>query len=248
MIFFYHYLQKSPAEDDDESGFSLRCNTGLACNGSQEDLTEKSLTEKTPATEGLTNIEMAPQVLNSCSHAEEEEEQEQTSMMTNNVKKQAENEESSDDEEETNMETNLKTQFKRPRRLKIGNSMVAKDEEDESMASYMLRKENLFVEESAEEEHVAVPQDWILRRIDSRRGAKSYQLGKQLSFKWTTGAGPRIGCVRDYPSELQVLALEQVSLSPRDTRKSRSCCASPLIPASPCTKKSQVPSTKDDTL
>ncbi|KAH7665854.1 hypothetical protein IHE45_13G060000 [Dioscorea alata] len=239
-------VKKSPAEDDDESGFSLRCNTGLACNGSQEDLTEKSITEKTPATEGLTNIEMPQQVLNSCSHAEEEEEQ--TSMLKHNVKKQAANEESSDDEEETSMETNSKTQFKKPRRLKIGNSMIAKDEEDESMASYMLRKENLFVEESAEEEHVAVPQDWILRRIDSRRGAKSYQLGKQLSFKWTTGAGPRIGCVRDYPSELQVLALEQVSLSPRDTRKSRSCCASPLIPASPCTKKSQVPSTKDDTL
>ncbi|KAM0944007.1 putative IQ domain-containing protein IQM [Dioscorea sansibarensis] len=229
-------VKKSPVEDDDESGLSLRCNTGLATNGSREDLTEK-----TQATEGLTNIETPPQVLNSCSHLE-------TSMMKHNVEKQAANGESSDDEEETSIKTNSKTHFKRPRILKIGNSVIAKDEEDESMASYMLCKDNLFMEESAEDEHVAVPQDWILRRIDSRRGAKSYQLGKQLSFKWTTGAGPRIGCVRDYPSELQVLALEQVSLSPRETGKSRSCCASPLIPASPCTKKSQVPSTKDDTL
>ncbi|CAH9143377.1 unnamed protein product [Cuscuta epithymum] len=33
--------------------------------------------------------------------------------------------------------------------------------------------------------------------------------------KWSTGNGPRIGCVRDYPTELQCRALEQVNLSPR---------------------------------
>ncbi|TVU00272.1 hypothetical protein EJB05_54314, partial [Eragrostis curvula] len=32
--------------------------------------------------------------------------------------------------------------------------------------------------------------------------------------KWTSGAGARIGCVRDYPAELQSRALEQVHLSP----------------------------------
>ncbi|KAA8523265.1 hypothetical protein F0562_009688 [Nyssa sinensis] len=42
-----------------------------------------------------------------------------------------------------------------------------------------------------------------------------YNLAKRLSCKWTTGAGPRIGCVRDYPTELQSRALEQVNLSPR---------------------------------
>ncbi|KAF3794856.1 IQ domain-containing protein [Nymphaea thermarum] len=40
-------------------------------------------------------------------------------------------------------------------------------------------------------------------------------LGNRLSCKWTTGAGPRIGCVRDYPAELQCRALEQVHLSPK---------------------------------
>ncbi|KAK6944810.1 hypothetical protein RJ641_025912 [Dillenia turbinata] len=40
---------------------------------------------------------------------------------------------------------------------------------------------------------------------------------KRLSCRWTTGAGPRIGCVRDYPTELQFRALEQVRLSPRVT-------------------------------
>jgi hypothetical protein len=61
----------------------------------------------------------------------------------------------------------------------------------------------------------SVPREKILERINSKKEAKSYQLGKQLSFKWTTGAGPRIVCVRDYPSELQLRALEQVHLSPR---------------------------------
>ncbi|KAL8122870.1 IQ domain-containing protein IQM1-like [Apium graveolens] len=36
-----------------------------------------------------------------------------------------------------------------------------------------------------------------------------------VSSRWTTGAGPRIGCVREYPAELQNQALEQVRLSPK---------------------------------
>ncbi|XP_042062388.1 IQ domain-containing protein IQM4-like [Salvia splendens] len=40
-------------------------------------------------------------------------------------------------------------------------------------------------------------------------------LAKRLSRKWSTGAGPRIGCVREYPTELQSQAMEHVRLSPR---------------------------------
>ncbi|XP_012066462.1 IQ domain-containing protein IQM3 isoform X2 [Jatropha curcas] len=60
-----------------------------------------------------------------------------------------------------------------------------------------------------------VPKNAILQRINSKKAAKSYQLGHQLSRKWSTGAGPRIGCVADYPVELRVQALEFVNLSPR---------------------------------
>ncbi|XP_018860019.2 IQ domain-containing protein IQM3-like [Juglans regia] len=60
-----------------------------------------------------------------------------------------------------------------------------------------------------------VPKTAILQRISSKKAAKSYQLGNQLSLKWSTGAGPRIGCVADYPVELRVQALEFVNLSPR---------------------------------
>ncbi|KAL8236468.1 hypothetical protein R6Q59_017549 [Mikania micrantha] len=41
------------------------------------------------------------------------------------------------------------------------------------------------------------------------------RLANRLSCKWASGTGPRIGCVRDYPAELQSRALEQVNLSPR---------------------------------
>ncbi|EXB66846.1 hypothetical protein L484_019483 [Morus notabilis] len=47
--------------------------------------------------------------------------------------------------------------------------------------------------------------------------APVFDLAKRLSCKWTSGVGPRIGCVRDYPLELQSRALEQVNLSPRLT-------------------------------
>ncbi|GJM84525.1 hypothetical protein PR202_ga00205 [Eleusine coracana subsp. coracana] len=83
-------------------------------------------------------------------------------------------------------------------------------------------KTNLFMEEGYEEgDLVEVPAELILNRINSKRSMRSYQLGKQLSFQWSTGAGPRIGCVRDYPSELQFLALEEVSLSPQGSRAMR---------------------------
>ncbi|CAM8979094.1 unnamed protein product [Rhodiola kirilowii] len=45
--------------------------------------------------------------------------------------------------------------------------------------------------------------------------APVFDMAKRLSCKWSTGTGPRIGCVRDYPTELQFRALEQVNLSPR---------------------------------
>ncbi|KVH90861.1 hypothetical protein Ccrd_007110 [Cynara cardunculus var. scolymus] len=60
-----------------------------------------------------------------------------------------------------------------------------------------------------------IPKKSILKRINSHKGTSSFQLGRQLSCKWTTGAGPRIGCLRDYPTELQSQALEQANLSPR---------------------------------
>ncbi|CAK9138163.1 unnamed protein product [Ilex paraguariensis] len=84
--------------------------------------------------------------------------------------------------------------------------------------TYEVAKENLSDEEHEETIEAAIPEESIQQRINSHKELKSYQLGKQLSCKWSTGAGPRIGCLRDYPSELQSHALEQVNLSPRSAR------------------------------
>lgn len=55
----------------------------------------------------------------------------------------------------------------------------------------------------------------INKEVEKRVGPPVFDVSKRLSCKWSTGAGPRIGCVRDYPEHLQSRALEQVSLSPR---------------------------------
>ncbi|TKV99280.1 hypothetical protein SEVIR_8G032400v4 [Setaria viridis] len=77
----------------------------------------------------------------------------------------------------------------------------------------------------------------ILERMKSKGESKSYQLGHRLSLKWSTGAGPRIGCVKDYPMELRMQALEMVDLSPRASTPSASrrlpSCLSPTKATSP---------------
>ncbi|XP_031474182.1 IQ domain-containing protein IQM3-like [Nymphaea colorata] len=75
-----------------------------------------------------------------------------------------------------------------------------------------------------------VPPKAILQRINSKSKTQSYQLGDQLSLKWCSGVGPRIGCVADYPRELRFQALEFVNLSPRvsSPSASRSFPTSPL--------------------
>ncbi|KAF3621701.1 putative diacylglycerol O-acyltransferase 1-like [Capsicum annuum] len=49
----------------------------------------------------------------------------------------------------------------------------------------------------------------------NKKTQSSFSFAQRLSRKWSTGHGPRIGCVREYPTELQFRALEQVNLSPR---------------------------------
>ncbi|CAA2954798.1 Hypothetical predicted protein [Olea europaea subsp. europaea] len=97
---------------------------------------------------------------------------------------------------------------------------------DLNAADFLLKSPLDRYEPAEEDEHDEtkediIPEETILQRINSHKEMKSYQLGKQLSCKWSSGAGPRIGCVRDYPSGLQSQALEQVNLSPRSDRRLR---------------------------
>ncbi|XVF07449.1 hypothetical protein REPUB_Repub06bG0139600 [Reevesia pubescens] len=96
-------------------------------------------------------------------------------------------------------------------------------EEFLSEEDFLFTKINLFGEDDDEDDNKPVPKEKIMKRIDSHKGLKSYQLAQQLSSKWSTGAGPRISCMRDYPSELQFRVLEQANLSPR----ARSASVSP---------------------
>jgi hypothetical protein len=70
-------------------------------------------------------------------------------------------------------------------------------------------------------QRLEIPPNKLLQRINSKMAIQSYQLGKQLSFKWSSGVGPRIGCVADYPPELRDKALEMVN-TPRGTSPSTS--------------------------
>lgn len=71
------------------------------------------------------------------------------------------------------------------------------------------------ISSNLQSQRTSVPKKEILQRIKSKKEVKSYQLGHQPSLTWSTGAGPRIACVADYPQNLRVQALQYVDLSPR---------------------------------
>ncbi|XP_019158489.1 PREDICTED: IQ domain-containing protein IQM3-like [Ipomoea nil] len=77
-----------------------------------------------------------------------------------------------------------------------------------------------------------VPKTVILQRINSKKASNSYQLAQQLSRTWSTGAGPRIGCIADYPIELRLQALELTNLSPRLPRVPSGLFSPPIRSAS----------------
>ncbi|KAI7730202.1 hypothetical protein M8C21_000302, partial [Ambrosia artemisiifolia] len=87
--------------------------------------------------------------------------------------------------------------------------------------------------ELSDDEEEPCIDDNVLQRISSHKETSCFQLGRQLSCTWSTGAGPRIGCLRDYPTELQSHALEQANLSPKSAPSSlrftnTALCTSPL--------------------
>ncbi|CAH9138463.1 unnamed protein product [Cuscuta epithymum] len=128
---------------------------------------------------------------------------------------------------------------------------VTAEEDELSDTDISVAKHNLFVGENEEDYDEHVPKDKIIKRINSHKKMKSYQLAHQLSSRWTTGAGPRIGCMRDYPLELQFRVLEEAQLSPRSgahlsTRKSARSHASnsfkrPVTAKSPLAAKPNTP-------
>ncbi|KAK9060818.1 hypothetical protein SSX86_021524 [Deinandra increscens subsp. villosa] len=66
----------------------------------------------------------------------------------------------------------------------------------------------------ANAEHASTP-NFVQGLTDDIPVSARFQEANHISSKWSSGTGPRIGIVRDYPTELQFRALEQVNLSPR---------------------------------
>ncbi|KAK8938571.1 hypothetical protein KSP39_PZI011131 [Platanthera zijinensis] len=60
------------------------------------------------------------------------------------------------------------------------------------------------------------------------------EFAEPVSRKWSSGLGPRIGCVREYPSDLQYKALEKVNLSPKVS--SPTWTKDPIPSPRPCPK------------
>ncbi|KAI9090569.1 hypothetical protein K1719_028422 [Acacia pycnantha] len=124
----------------------------------------------------------------------------------------------------------LSVYFRAPDSLSDGYETAEDEPAEESYideSEFMVSKSNLFVEDQGEGHDDPIPREKIMKRIDSHKSMKSYQLAHQLSTKWTTGAGPRIGCMRDYPSELQFRILEHQNLSPSPSPRPLQSLVSP---------------------
>ena len=214
-------LQTSPTDEEDNALYKQRSSKHLRNNSSDEDLSQAV---NDLETEEINVQEMTPENTDSV--------EEETSSV---VEKQRSRRLSNFSRILSNLEVPEKSEL--VEKMESENHMVGSRvsntsspvedgyesaEEGLGTEQHSLEpNDNLFDEEQGEDEQ-NVPDEAIIERINSKKGIASYQLGKQLSCKWTTGAGPRIGCVRDYPSELQFRALEQVNLSPRSFLHSRS--------------------------
>ncbi|VAH61170.1 unnamed protein product [Triticum turgidum subsp. durum] len=74
-------------------------------------------------------------------------------------------------------------------------------------------------DETLNSSQIELPEMDIIKEVVAEDNAEAEAAATKMaslpSFKWATAAGARIGCVRDYPADLQSMALEHVNLSPR---------------------------------
>ncbi|KAF7837902.1 casein kinase 1-like protein 1 [Senna tora] len=88
---------------------------------------------------------------------------------------------------------------------------------DDDMPSFIATNSSAVINKGEDSNVMTVPAEVAKVGDEKKVEAPIFDFSQRLSCKWSTGAGPRIGCVRDYPEHLQSRALEQVSLSPRPT-------------------------------
>jgi hypothetical protein len=91
--------------------------------------------------------------------------------------------------------------------------------DDDEYPSFKKKPEERAPEEAAQDEAQNDPPEVDIVKEGTGAVNKAEPemplLASRPSFKWMTPTGARIGCLRDYPADLQSMALEQVNLSPR---------------------------------
>lgn len=94
-------------------------------------------------------------------------------------------------------------------------SNVKRGSIDDDDTSHVKDTTTTTEDDSVESTKLVVDTSDVRTSIDtSNINATRLDLTRTLSCKWASGVGARIGCVRDYPMELQSQALEKVNLSP----------------------------------
>ncbi|PAN30093.1 hypothetical protein PAHAL_5G273200 [Panicum hallii] len=94
-------------------------------------------------------------------------------------------------------------------------------------------------DEAVESQPVELPEVDIVKEAVAETAAGdedaagSKVMASRPSFKWSTPTGARIGCLRDYPADVQSMALEQVNLSPRVAPSPGAACRLPVPIPSP---------------
>ncbi|KAG5250113.1 IQ domain-containing protein [Salix suchowensis] len=216
-------VQTSPTDEEDSVPYKQKSSKHLRSNSSDEDLSQEV---NDLVTEEINVPELTPENTDSVEEETSSVLEKQKSRRLSNFGRILSNLEVPEKcglVEKMEIENHMFGSHGGNTSSPVEDGYVSSAEEGSGTEQHSLApNDNLFDEEQEGDDEQNVPDEAIIERINSKKGIASYQLGRQLSCKWTTGAGPRIGCVRDYPSELQFRALEQVNLSPRSFLHSRS--------------------------
>ncbi|XP_020590630.1 IQ domain-containing protein IQM2-like [Phalaenopsis equestris] len=208
-------VKKAPDEGDDEWGSILRTSNSSSDLTNSNVYTESQLESEFPNSFEELDTEAAAK--DSSSTNERNRVELDIKICSFDKKTNFTDDQTSDGEEEKGSDSSSTSNQSYDTPEQSGDESA--ESSSPSKRKLIFHKPSIFIEDKEEYgDDEPMPEELIIERISSN---KVCQLGTKLPFKWTTGAGARIGYVRNYPSELQFSALEQVSLSPRGSGISR---------------------------
>ncbi|KAH0450911.1 hypothetical protein IEQ34_021603 [Dendrobium chrysotoxum] len=210
-------VKKAPEEGDDEWGSLLRS------RNSESDLTNSNIYTESQLESDLPNsfheFDGEAAVPKDTISTSERDQVELEQFYSFDEKSTFTDDQASEGEEEKESDSSTISNQNYDTPEQSGDESV--ESSSPSKCQLIFHKPSLFIEEKENGDEEPIPEELIIERMSSNKVIKPCQLGTKLPFRWTTGAGARIGYMRNYPSELQFSALEQVSLSPSGTGFSR---------------------------